>query len=227
MWLEPLTVPIHPHSSKPCQLSLGCLPCWHWGEDLLLGFVAFIYLCRFLTLILVALPCDLMSVDTYATNIKQIAIRIERWTWAVFGLGFTSLDRTYSMGTQTDTHSCNVCVINVIKVSILGDVLFIWETCFRLQLEYFTEAAEYILQGPVTVGIRVQSNLENHLFIIVISQISHTFLLLFPILEVLCNIGPERSRTGRNTPMGNIVIQGTWLAEGPEYLLDLWKKIWL
>ena len=53
------------------------------------------------------------------------------------------------MGTQTDAHSCGICVINAVKASILGDVLFTRETRFRLRLEYFAEAAEYILQDPV------------------------------------------------------------------------------
>jgi hypothetical protein len=75
---------------------------------------------------------------------------IEKWTHAVFGIKFLSKGKVYTVGTQSDHHSCGVCVINCIEVAMQGSTLFTRHARSKHRLEYFIAATEYLLQDPVS-----------------------------------------------------------------------------
>lgn len=107
------------------------------------------YLCRRRLLIPMARPGDSMSGSHYAELIQTTRAGIERWTDAVFGVRFISGGKVYVVGSQTDSHSCGVCVINGIDVTMHGAELFTRPTRSRLRLQYFIRAATHLLQGQV------------------------------------------------------------------------------
>jgi len=101
-------------------------------------------------LILRPYPGDSLTQDSYADKKAVVTRGIEAWTEAVFGTRFINGANSYDIGVQNDGNSCGVCVINAIKTYIHGGDIFNHATHFRYRLEYFIEAANYLLLGKVS-----------------------------------------------------------------------------
>jgi len=96
-----------------------------------------------------------MAGHHYPKVMASVRTGIELLTAAAFGTTFASRGRKYNTGLQLDFHSCGVCVINAIYAKIHGAEIFTAATRDKLRLEYFTQAAEYLLTRqvcPLPVG---------------------------------------------------------------------------
>lgn len=90
-----------------------------------------------------------MPVPGFADQIGVAENGIQLWTEAVFGTRFVQATDPYTIGTQQDTYSCGVCVINAIKAYIHGGAIFTHATRSKHRLEHFIEASNYLLDTEV------------------------------------------------------------------------------
>jgi len=81
------------------------------------------------------------------TQLDHISRGLENWLSAMFGVQFEDQGNTLPTGRQTDGHSCGVCVINAMEHAIFGVPLFADRDRYRLRVQYFVEAAKYLLNN--------------------------------------------------------------------------------
>lgn len=90
-----------------------------------------------------------MNGESFKTLMMKVKAGIKSWTRAVFGSEFVSKGRKYKIGTQKDSHSCGICVINAFYASILNSELFDRQARSRYRLDMFIAAGNYLLEGRV------------------------------------------------------------------------------
>jgi len=110
------------------------------------------------------------------TELEHICRGLESWLSVVFEVQFKDLGNTLPTGRQTDGHSCGICVINAIEHAIFGVPLFTDRDRYRLRIQYFVEATEYLLNN-----VRILfHNRNNYIYLCSLSLLS---LWMKPVLN--------------------------------------------
>lgn len=93
--------------------------------------------------------------SSYKNDVNKICHGLDRWTKMNYHVSFKNMGRVMPIGTQQDTISCGVCVLNALENATLGVDLFTHNRRNNLRMHCFKKIMGLLVDSVSVVKFSV------------------------------------------------------------------------